>query len=1103
MDYNTQPSSRENENNSNPNNNYTQWQKTMEDVKFKDEVTPAASTSLETAGSPNNPENLENSTNIVEKLLDEIQDVKEFVKNESENADDEELVELADDALVFVAKETIASADEDRTRTEAEIADIQDAVSCVVVQGAIEEAGLEKSAGSNPILGLNHEDTLPDLAASIDSLHKEGATLHDGESVAGLAERTIERNKVWNLTRVSEQLGSNEGGWYEQPDGERYYVKFYENPSQGKTEFVANAIYAKLGIKSVRSEIIQLEGREAIASLAVPEATAASKDSQIESEDVKRGFVADAFLGNWDVVGLDNDNIVQGSDGFYRIDNGGSLIFRAQGADKAYSRYSIPELVSMRQPNRPTGDVFASITDEDIAEQARDLVENLSPNDIRAIVDESGLKGEERNRVLTGLLGRREYLVNTFVKTSQENQRSEPSESRTRRSVNETIRMLSSQETELSKETLARPRSEIVCDYNHIEGQKIDVVSKKDHGTIEFRFKLRTPTELTNAQATRTKSETEETHEDTTTPSGEVMKRGKITYDGPSSTRSFTLCDAFVFEKDGVKVSIADPSSRDSKSESISDMKNNSNLIRSAMGLVTVEVPAEINPEETEKILGEILEQDFGISNALNEVPEEAEKQYKMARYKWQHAIAGDLTPEQVSQAETLYREEVFPGYTTLVERGKHKEYLDTYGADIRAVHHLNTGSASSIYRVLTQGLMCTTERYSRGIMRNGLSSSTDIDTGGADSVFTRVSTDALRENMKGSVVVLKPEIFDRTDWYTYDCDRYGTTDEESFAIRLSPDAIFSEIVKPHNSYESDNEQMFRTGIGANFVESIEVDSDSYDEIVSELHSMGLNDIEGKPIEEIIIARKSKDSVDSSASIYAIKNKLKAEKQAKIEALINGENHYTGIDDLFKLVAGNGGDQCLMSLVEAIVTHEGKEKIASDFTEFYIKSYYLDALRLLAAGKPTSYHNELNSFLQKTLDLDWGAIYEAAKIEDEQEQAKLQAQIDGFITGEIPYTSFNDLYGLAYSSNDPAGSFKSMTEAIISHVDKKKFIYEATAYIKEYCSLTALSKLASSGSFDGFNDLDRELVKFMKQSLNVDFSVVYNDITKQIDAEFD
>lgn len=122
---------------------------------------------------------------------------------------------MADDALVFVAKETIASADEDGTRTESEIADIQDAVSCVVVQGAMEEAGLEKSAGSNPILGLNHEDTQPDLAASIDSLHKEGATLHDGESVAGLAERTIERNKVWNLTRVSEQLGSNEGGWHE------------------------------------------------------------------------------------------------------------------------------------------------------------------------------------------------------------------------------------------------------------------------------------------------------------------------------------------------------------------------------------------------------------------------------------------------------------------------------------------------------------------------------------------------------------------------------------------------------------------------------------------------------------------------------------------------------------------------------------------------------------------------------------------------------------------------------------------------------------------------------------------------------------------------
>lgn len=180
-------------------------------------------------------------------------------------------------------------------------------------------------------------------------------------------------DKKWeNMTKISGRLGSNEGGWYERPLGERFYVKFYENPSQGQAEYVANAVYKKLGIKAVRSQIIELDGREAIASPAVPGAAPADVFSQKTSKDVQSGFVADAFLANWDVVGLVYDNIVQSDDGFYRIDNGGSLIFRAQGGDKAYSPDSIPELETMRVPGRPTGEVFANITEEEIGRQARE-----------------------------------------------------------------------------------------------------------------------------------------------------------------------------------------------------------------------------------------------------------------------------------------------------------------------------------------------------------------------------------------------------------------------------------------------------------------------------------------------------------------------------------------------------------------------------------------------------------------------------------------------------------------------------------------------------------------------------------------------------------
>lgn len=862
MNHNSYPSNYESENDSQPNDSYTEWQEAMKDVEFQGGKASVSTVGQEVAGTPAGPEIHEKPVSKMEKLLGKIQGVKDFIKTKFGIQSSEKLVKMTDHALVYVAKETITAADKDGIRTEAEAAEIEEAVSSVVVQGAMEEAGMEQSAGENPILELNQSDAQPDLMASIETLHKEGVILPSGESVAGLATRTIERDKKWDLTKVSGQLGSNEGGWYEKPNGERFYVKFYENPSQGQAEFVANAVYAKLGIKAVRSEIIQLDGREAIASPAVPEATPASGEAQGGSEDVQKGFVADAFLANWDVVGLVYDNIVQGKDGFYRIDNGGSLIFRAQGGDKAYSPDSIPELQSMRVPGRPTGEVFAGITEDEIGKQARELVSKLSPEDIRAIVDESGLEGEDRDRILTGLLGRREYLAKTYGEPEpEESSNPESRERRPRRSISETIRMLSGQEMERTGETVVRPRTEIVCDHDHIEGQKIDVINKRDRGMMEFSFKLRAPTEVITALATKPEGEGEDAQAEITTPSGAVLRRGKITYECASSDSSYELCDASVFEKGGVKVFIADPSSRTGENLFISIAYNNSHLVRTAMGLVKVEVPSGMDPEATEQVLGEILEKDLGIPDALGEVPEEAEREYKMARYKWQHMITGDLTPEQMEQAEKLHREEVFPGYTTLVERGKHEEYLGRYGEDIRAIHHLWTGSAKSIYRILTQGLMCTTERYSRGVMKSGMSSTTDIDTGGADSVFTRIANEAERGKMNGAVVVFKPEVFDRTDWYSYNYDTYGSTDDEYFVDRLSPDTIFDKITNPNSYYSSCNEQMFRTGIGAGFVESIEVGgSDSRDGIIAELRSMGLEEINGKPIEEVVILRKTPPS---------------------------------------------------------------------------------------------------------------------------------------------------------------------------------------------------------------------------------------------------
>ena len=161
-----------------------------------------------------------------------------------------------------------------------------------------------------------------------------------------------------------------------------------------------------------------MDGREAVASPAVPNAHNIGMEAQRASKDVRDGFVADAFLANWDVIGLVYDNIVESDDGFYRIDNGGAMIFRAQGGPKEFSPDDIPELHSMLE-HGSAKKVFGGITESEIRAQARDLLDKLSPEDIERIVQKSGLEGRERERVLSGLLGRREFLARNYGDAEQ------------------------------------------------------------------------------------------------------------------------------------------------------------------------------------------------------------------------------------------------------------------------------------------------------------------------------------------------------------------------------------------------------------------------------------------------------------------------------------------------------------------------------------------------------------------------------------------------------------------------------------------------------------------------------------------------------------
>lgn len=555
-------------------------------------------------------------------------------------------------------------------------------------------------------------------------------------------------------------------------------------------------------------------------------------------------------------------------------------------------------------------------------------------------------------------------------------------------------KLASDTEKEHSQEYLIRERHEIICDRDHIENQRVDVVENLENQTLEYRFKLREP--LTGISELGQKLRTESREKDGVAElkSGTSVHLGEISYHDLESKREFRLCDALVFEKNGVKVSLADATARELGDGVISRKRNTSNLVRAAIGLVQMEVPKAMDDMAAQQTLDEIFRQDLGVEDALDDVSERAERDYRIARLKWQYKLE-DLDAEQLGRAEKLTRREVFPGYSTYVENGKHEEYLAKYGEDVRAVHMLNSMSVDSVYRVLTTGLMSTTERFSRGVVKNGISSVLDIDSGGADNVFTRIMNAEQRSKIQNHAVVLKPEIFDRTDWYAYNVDSYGSTNEAHFAGRLAPEEIFRRTMGDLEHYSADNEQMFRTGIGVEYIEAIEVDELDRDELLEELHEKGLSEVNGRPIEEVIVAREFDEDDDDdwddwgpnfegageSVEDFLAQN---LRKQERIEAIYNGEVKEVSLGELTALAESSEDfNDTFVSLAEAIMGQDGGVKLKADLETHLGQVLGLEDLANLASGKlPKDFApNDLGVFLfsKNQLGVDFGKMYEEAK----------------------------------------------------------------------------------------------------------------------------
>ena len=145
---------------------------------------------------------------------------------------------------------------------------------------------------------------------------------------------------------LGKRLGGSTGARLVELLGRKFVLKGGATPEHLASEQAADEAYraAGLNVPAQRTVVSKsgkrfkladfTEGQDLAAWWNAKGRTKAERDAM--RAKLQAGLDVDAMLGNWDVIGMSGDNILVDKDGEpWRIDNGGSLGFRAQGARKA------------------------------------------------------------------------------------------------------------------------------------------------------------------------------------------------------------------------------------------------------------------------------------------------------------------------------------------------------------------------------------------------------------------------------------------------------------------------------------------------------------------------------------------------------------------------------------------------------------------------------------------------------------------------------------------------------------------------------------------------------------------------------------------------
>lgn len=211
----------------------------------------------------------------------------------------------------------------------------------------------------------------------------------------------------WTMFKGS-QMGSQDAFWAQSNTDELYYIKYAKNKEKFghiKSELLATKLYKLAGIQTPEIKPILINGK--VWGIASKFETDLKEPNN--AENLHEAFAVDAWLANWDSILYGNTFEKNGKP--IKIDNGGSLNYRARGALKPNFGDEVDEITTLVDGrNWESTTTYSSISHQNLIKSFKKVC---------SVSDKSIFDTVKDENLAQTLVNRKNYMQKFLAKMEQ------------------------------------------------------------------------------------------------------------------------------------------------------------------------------------------------------------------------------------------------------------------------------------------------------------------------------------------------------------------------------------------------------------------------------------------------------------------------------------------------------------------------------------------------------------------------------------------------------------------------------------------------------------------------------------------------------------